>query len=156
VLGPTECNGCIEIEDALPSGATQTYTLEPGPPSATVTNPIVTARNVTCGPAMCIQMSNGLTAIRKPAASSQTSGNHYDLAPLDSKHYYTFRFLLGSSSELVLSTGGQAVKLSSTGTACTSTPCANTQAVINSATGCSNGYLTSAPGRSTPAEVNPL
>ncbi|MBV8902057.1 MAG: hypothetical protein JOZ22_00350, partial [Acidobacteriia bacterium] len=82
---PTATLGCIEIQDSLPSGATRTYTLEAGPPSARVANPVVVARNnVTCysGGARCIQLTNGLTGVQVPSPASNGSAASYRLAPI--------------------------------------------------------------------------
>jgi hypothetical protein len=76
--------GCIEIQDSLPAGATQTYTLEAGPSSATVSNPVVATNNVSCysGGATCIQVTNGLTGVQVPTVASNGAAASYRLAPI--------------------------------------------------------------------------
>jgi hypothetical protein len=76
--------GCIEIQDSLPAGATQTYTLEAGPSSATVSNPVVAANNVSCysGCATCIHLTNGLTGVQVPTVASNGAAASYRLAPI--------------------------------------------------------------------------
>ncbi len=75
--------GCIEIRDSLPAGQTQTYTLQAGPASAAVTNPVKITDNVPCysGGATCIQLTNGLTGVQVPTAASN-AGASYRLAPI--------------------------------------------------------------------------
>jgi hypothetical protein len=81
---PTAILGCIEIQDALPAGGTQSYTLEAGPASASVTNPVVVNGTIPCysGGATCIQISNGLTGIQVPTVTSNGSSALYRLAPI--------------------------------------------------------------------------
>jgi hypothetical protein len=81
---PTALFGCIEIQDSLPAAATQTYTLEAGPPSASVSNPVVATNNVPCysGGASCIQLTNGLTGVQVPTVASNGASVSYRLAPL--------------------------------------------------------------------------
>jgi hypothetical protein len=81
---PTAILGCIEIQDSLPAGAAQTYTLEAGPPSATMTNPIVVSNSVSCygGGATCIQITNGRTGLQAPTVASNNAAASYRLAPV--------------------------------------------------------------------------
>ncbi|MBV8904987.1 MAG: hypothetical protein JOZ22_15260, partial [Acidobacteriia bacterium] len=82
---PSAILGCIEIQDSLPAGATQTYTLEAGPPAATVTNPIVVSNGVPCyggGGATCIQITNGRTGLQVPTVASNNAAAAYRQAPI--------------------------------------------------------------------------
>jgi hypothetical protein len=145
---PTAILGCIEIQDALPAGATQIYTLEAGPPSASVTNPVVVTYNVPCysGGATCIQLSNGLTGVQVPTMASNGSAASYRLAPIQAIGLPNGGWtgaIGGSGNPNLIYTSGITGRIPSTNTA------AILQTPITSATSYIAKFLDSGPLKTT-------